>query len=693
IKEITFSPVDIGIAALATRNEDSNPQDLLQINFEDLALGPRPSGFTVEGGSFFSYGVAQLDPANGLSLVAHLATNELYNTPDVSVSYNVLGNLQEAPGVGANEGTSGTGTSLAKRGTSGDLDKDGLGDTDEGNCLTRNPSIAAQTWTIAPSPSYASSSDCPKKGGVAGSRPDLYYEVDCMSGVICPTQANLDLLEKAFDDASSSKDINAHFHLSDTGICGSNQNVVAWSDGDATLCNDFKSIKLNYFGTGTERSGGCTLATDCGPLLAKAQAVRYILIVYNINDNNACGATGKGELHGNDVIVGTECIFSQYDSGNRLNAALGTILHEVGHNNGLGHGGGKADHTRDDVNCKPIHVSVMNYQRQVPTTAMTVQNSNTADVVNWYLGYHRGQITAGGNAYLDENSLLDSSLLKSGTWKNRDGATTISSFKILWGDPKDSAASERVKSGTTGVTLMWDGGEAVNRPKIDLNYMDVFIGAKQLPACTQVLDDYTILNSPPDELVTMRNNMYKFQSTGAGTTALGLFDFGQDEDLTSEVNLDVVLALDSLNQFEFLGVKQPLSNVAFGETGVSEHKKGNTIPVQFNFEDKDGNRVTGDNALSTFHITRIDTKIALVTDFSTPPGDDKYFTPQTSTQPGSADYFTWDGSKWSFQMGTKNLNTGGTYAGRIYLHFEDGGQLILDQNGDLITYLFKVVKG
>ncbi|MGH9878099.1 MAG: hypothetical protein ACRD5H_10710, partial [Nitrososphaerales archaeon] len=238
IKEITFSPVDIGIAALATRNEDSNPQDLLQINFEDLALGPRPSGFTVEGGSFFSYGVAQLDPANGLSLVAHLATNELYNTPDVSVSYNVLGNLQEAPGVGANEGTSGTGTSLAKRGTSGDLDKDGLGDTDEGNCLTRNPSIAAQTWTIAPSPSYASSSDCPKKGGVAGSRPDLYYEVDCMSGVICPTQANLDLLEKAFDDASSSKDINAHFHLSDTGICGSNQNVVAWSDGDATLCND-----------------------------------------------------------------------------------------------------------------------------------------------------------------------------------------------------------------------------------------------------------------------------------------------------------------------------------------------------------------------------------------------------------------------------------------------------------------------
>lgn len=37
----------------------------------------------------------------------------------------------------------------------------------------------------------------------------------------------------------------------------------------------------------------------------------------------------------------------------------GTLMHEIGHTLGLGHGGGSA------VNCKPNYVSVMNYSRQV----------------------------------------------------------------------------------------------------------------------------------------------------------------------------------------------------------------------------------------------------------------------------------------------------------------------------------------
>ncbi|MGH9877279.1 MAG: hypothetical protein ACRD5H_06540, partial [Nitrososphaerales archaeon] len=624
-----------------------------------------------------------------------------YTAPDASTTYNVVANLQSAPGVGIAV-VQGSGTSIAKRGVTSDLDDDGLGDTDEGNCLTRNPSNTAQTWIISPSQSYpdatpAVKEDCPKKGGVSGAVPDLYYEVDCMAGVTCPTQADLNLLEKAFDDASTSKDINAHFHRSDTNICSAvaGQDVVGWFDGSSAegneRCDDFKSIKLYNFGTGTENDGVCTLADGCGTLVARAQAVGYILIVHGINN---CGTTGLGEVYGRDAMVGSDCIFKVNDPANALNAVLGTILHEVGHNNGLGHGGGKADHTRDDLNCKPNHISVMTYPRQLPTEAMQAGNVSASSAVQWYLGYHRGEIrlgTTSGSTSLDETNVVDNKLMMTGTWKNRDRATTITSFKILWGD------SPAVRSEFTGNTLSWDAGASPNEPKIDLNGIpDVFVKGFQLPACTES-PQYTLLISPPDELVTMRNNMDEFQKTGENIAALGVggdFDTDQDPDILPEQNLEGVVLLNSLDQFEFLGVKQPLNNIAFGEPGVSKHKKGNTIPVQFNFKDKDGNEVTGNNALSTYGIKRIDTKIALITDFSTPPADDVYFTPQTSTQPGFSDFFTWDGSKWSFSMGTKNLQTGGTYAGRIYLHFANTEEVvILDLDGDLISYIFKVVKG
>lgn len=520
-----------------------------------------------------------------------------------------------------------------------------------------------------------------------------------MAGVDCPTQAQLDLLEGAFDGLSGTSDIQAHFHLSDTGICsaqGTDLNVKAWSDGDSSAgierCDDFKSIKLYNFGTGTEKDGGCTLAASCGKLIAKAQAVGYVLIVNSIN---GCSTTGVGELYGRDVIVGTDCIFDAHDPGNVDNARDGTILHEMGHNNGLGHGGGKTDHTRDDVNCKPNHVSVMTYPRQVPTDAMPAGSASASSAVAWYLGYHRGQLKVGstsGATFLDENNLVDNKLVMTGSWKNRDRATTITSLKLIWGDLPGA-----VRTDFTGNTLSWDGGRSPNDPTINLNGVpDVFVNGFQLPACTESAQ-FTQLQSPPDELVTIRNNMDEFQKTGTGIAALGVgndFDTDQDTDLLPEQNFEGVVLLDTLDEFQFLGVKQPLNNIYFGETGISEHKKGNTIPVQFNFLDADGNEVTGDNALSEYGITRIDTKIALVTDFSTPPSGETYFTPQTSTQPGSADFFTWDGSKWSFNMGTKNLQTGGTYAGRIYLHFANTEEvIILDLDGDLISYMFKVVRG
>ncbi len=699
IQEISFSPgVDIGISALATRNEDSNPQNLHQINFDDLTIGSRVSGFTVDAGFYFAFGVAQFEPENGLELVAKLALNPLYTADDASAIYNVVANLQSAGGVGS-ETVQGSGTSIIKRGVTGDLDDDGLGDTDEGNCLTRNPSNTAETWPYSPSQSYPDTSspfeDCPIPGNISTKKPDIYYEFDCMAGVDCPTQAELNLLEKAFDDATASKDINAHFHLSDTGLCSADQDVVAWFDGSSASgterCDDFKSIKLYNFGTGTENDGVCTLASNCGTLIARAQAVGYVLIADKVN---GCSTTGLGELYGRDVIIGTQCIFETNDAANLDEARDGMILHEIGHNLGLGHGGGKSDHSRDDVNCKPNHISVMTYPRNVPTGAMPAGSASASSAVAYYQGYHRGEIRVGsasGSTVLDESNLVDNTLVKTGTWKNRDGVTTITSFKLIWGDLPNA-----VRTDFTGNTLSWDGGRSPNDPTINLNGIpDVFVGGVQLPACTESAQ-FNQLQSPPDELLTMRNNIDEFQKTGTGISALGVggdFDTDQDTDLIPEQNLEGVVLLNSLDQFQFLGVKQPLNNIFFGEPGVSQHKKGNTIPVQFNFLDQDGNEVTGDNALSEYGIFRIDTNITRISDFSTPPAGDTYFPPQTST-PQNIDIFMWDGSKWSLNFGTKNLQTGGTYAGRIYLHFVNTEEVvILDLDGDDISYMFKVVKG
>ena len=42
------------------------------------------------------------------------------------------------------------------------------------------------------------------------------------------------------------------------------------------------------------------------------------------------------------------------------NHQAGTLMHEFGHNLGLGHGG------VDGINCKPNYLSIMNYLRQMP---------------------------------------------------------------------------------------------------------------------------------------------------------------------------------------------------------------------------------------------------------------------------------------------------------------------------------------
>jgi hypothetical protein len=104
---------------------------------------------------------------------------------------------------------------------------------------------------------------------------------------------------------------------------------------------------------------------------------------------SSLGSSGQAELPGNDLIVSLGCYVSTTNVAN-------TIMHELGHNLNLQHGG------NESCNWKPNCNSVMNYRFQFPgidTSCDALGNSGESNV----LDYSRGTRIS-----LDENNLNES---------------------------------------------------------------------------------------------------------------------------------------------------------------------------------------------------------------------------------------------------------------------------------------------
>ena len=101
---------------------------------------------------------------------------------------------------------------------------------------------------------------------------------------------------------------------------------------------------------------------------------------YNVNS----GSSGQAEFPGDDMIVSLYCANSEVNVAN-------TIMHEWGHNLGLGHGG------FENTNWKPNYNSVMNYKYQFPG----VDNDCTPPG-NGVLDYSRGTRPPLNEVSLDE---------------------------------------------------------------------------------------------------------------------------------------------------------------------------------------------------------------------------------------------------------------------------------------------------
>jgi len=106
----------------------------------------------------------------------------------------------------------------------------------------------------------------------------------------------------------------------------------------------------------------------------------YVLLPHRYNTDS--GSSGQAEVYGDDLIVSLYCANSNQNVAN-------TILHEVGHNLNLRHGG------NESCNYKPNYNSVMNYKYQFPGV-----DNNCTPPANGVLDY-----SVGDRISLNENNL------------------------------------------------------------------------------------------------------------------------------------------------------------------------------------------------------------------------------------------------------------------------------------------------
>jgi hypothetical protein len=237
---------------------------------------------------------------------------------------------------------------------------------------------------------------------------------------------------------------------------------------DSSVSNlDLGTIKVELKAS-TAPTGTITLTQirSTGPfasttlLDAKAWAYHYGLFAHSFS--SGCSPAGFSEAPGNDLIVSLGCNFhdnvpghtspdgSVYTVGS-IEEQAGTLMHELGHNLKLHHGGPMTgvSSTNYLMQCKPNYISVMNTVRMIPYFL---------DNATWNaeaLDYSRAALST-----LTENSLSEPAGLSSPTTK-----------KIVYGTPGHTPA---VRAVNTGPNIDWNGdGSVSGTVSADINNLGI----------------------------------------------------------------------------------------------------------------------------------------------------------------------------------------------------------------------------
>jgi len=185
---------------------------------------------------------------------------------------------------------------------------------------------------------------------------------------------------------------------------------------------NFDSIKRDKIGTSSERLNNPNIYPE------KRAVYHYGIFIHKQCGNE--GSSGTSERPGNDIIVslgaqGWATDSSGHNVGSRDQQA-GTLMHELGHNLNLQHGGNVGE------NCKPNYLSVMSYSRQFANY-----------VSNRPLDFSRSIITS-----LNENSLNEQTGI---------GASTPAAQSTVIGRINQPSVAETrvVPTGGTRINYNW----------------------------------------------------------------------------------------------------------------------------------------------------------------------------------------------------------------------------------------------
>jgi hypothetical protein len=194
--------------------------------------------------------------------------------------------------------------------------------------------------------------------GARTDKRDIFIEVDNMQSTdpgLNPQKEALDSVVAAF----AARNFAVHF---DAG------NAFAASF-NPTLYNLGNSTRTVPFAPSISLSPSAGLASSVYALkaqnmdFARNLIFHYLMIGSSQKADGSGGSSGLAELIGNDFLIAFGGYGLSRNDANKTNLLINwtaaTIMHELGHNLGLRHGG------NEDTNYKPDYFSIMNYEYQL----------------------------------------------------------------------------------------------------------------------------------------------------------------------------------------------------------------------------------------------------------------------------------------------------------------------------------------